>query len=61
MFVGVSAIIDDGATTPLVSVCFREDTHLKSLAPPLSSSPMINPKRPRTDEKISITRILTKL
>jgi hypothetical protein len=39
----------------------RRSTHLKSLAPPLSSSPMIKPNRPRTDEKISMTKILTKL
>ena len=33
----------------------------KSLPLPLSSRPMIRPNRPSTEEKISITRILTKL
>lgn len=37
------------------------DHHEKSLAAELSRSPMIRPNSPRTDEKISTTRILTKL
>lgn len=42
---------------PFLNSC----VYSKSLAGPLSRSPIIRPNRPSTDEKISITRTLTNL
>lgn len=43
----------------MIKPCYR--VFEKSFEFPLNSRPMIKPKRPNTDEKISITRIFTNL
>lgn len=44
-----------------VGCCSHITIYSKSFAPELKRRPMINPKSPSTDEKISITKIFTNL